>query len=80
MIKGLEVMPRMRLDFIFASPDLLLNVEGDSSSKKKDHNSRLSENRLVAAGIERSNITDELSDHYPVFFSWVDPHDPFALP
>jgi hypothetical protein len=72
----------MRLDFIFASPELLLggdvDAEGTGGSQRKRDRLGQSQSRLVAAGIERSNITDKLSDHYPVFLSWADPRDPFA--
>jgi hypothetical protein len=73
-------MPRMRLDFIFASPALLLSGDGDGEGKGKGRREgeRKRETRLVAAGIERSNVTDELSDHYPVYLSWLDSLDPFA--
>jgi hypothetical protein len=80
-------MPRMRLDFIFASRALLEDrwpywPATATSLKKKQSGADRSggtggASRLIAAGIERSNLTDELSDHYPVYLSWDDECQPF---
>lgn len=69
-------MPRMRLDFIFASPQLLHSEDSLSRWTTKEVKGPVS--RLVAAGIEKSSLTNDLSDHYPVFLSWYDDVDPFG--
>lgn len=47
-------MPHLRLDYIFAS-DSVLSTNGHSS--------------IVSAGVERNEMTSNLSDHFPVYFT-----------
>lgn len=49
--------PKIRLDFILASEEVLSDSESDSASVGS---------LLLHAGIEINAITDMLSDHYPV--------------
>jgi hypothetical protein len=77
-------MPKMRLDFIFASRPLLEGPRLARAAAKKSRGRPESGergggavNRLVAAGIQRSNLTEELSDHFPVYLAWEDDSRPF---
>lgn len=58
-MEGIEIMPKMRLDFIFAS-ESLLSMSGDLAQ------------RIVLAdtGIQDDEVTDVLSDHFPVHATW----------
>lgn len=51
--------PYIRLDFILLSRSILKNV-GESR------------NSPIKAGVDMSNVTEILSDHYPVYASWAD--------
>lgn len=66
-------MPKMRLDFIFTSSNLL------NTNNYFQHFKKQSTNRLIAAGVEKSDITYELSDHFPVYLSWYEENDPFNV-
>ena len=82
-----ETHPHIRLDFILLSPGILLsNVNkthndsfigrsGASDNFHSSGNSVVNSAHLpsgLVAGVDTSNITDVISDHYPVYASWVD--------
>ena len=82
-------MPNMRLDFIFTSSNLIHHPEDDEKqfinkqvNKHKGNLKKLSQtiekSRLIAAGVERSDLTKKLSDHFPVYLSWYEDIDPFG--
>lgn len=52
-------MPKMRLDFIFAS-ESLLSMSGDLSTRTF----------LADTGIQKDEVTENLSDHFPVHATW----------
>ncbi len=59
--------PRIRVDFILISPAI---VFAETSASSVTNGGRINK---VDAGLEINNITDFLSDHYPVFTSWSEP-------
>lgn len=71
-------MPKMRLDFIFSSSNLLYNEKQFYLKKQQNKVDLNTFNRLIAAGIEKSDLTSKLSDHFPVYLSWYEENDPFG--
>lgn len=61
--------PYIRLDYILLSPAIIENIYSHSSGSSSG-GSGISSG--IYAGVDRSNVTDVLSDHYPVYASWSD--------
>ena len=59
--------PYIRLDYILLSPAIIENIYSHSSGSNGSGSG-------TYAGVDRSNVTDVLSDHYPVYASWSDRH------
>ena len=61
--------PYIRLDYILLSPAIIENIYSHSSGSNGSGSGS-----GIYAGVDRSNVTDVLSDHYPVYASWSDRH------
>lgn len=73
-----ESHPFIRLDFILVSPAILLGAHA-AAARASNSNSNSNSGSVaegLRAGVERSNITEALSDHFPVFAAWRDPSRP----
>ena len=71
--------PLIRLDFILVSKNIITSSSRSSSSIGGDSNSRSSSSNYFynttnkiefIAGVMRNNVTDVISDHYPVYVYW----------
>jgi endonuclease/exonuclease/phosphatase family metal-dependent hydrolase len=76
-----ESHPFIRLDFILVSPAILQGAHAAAASARPAAGSASDSNSGSAveglrAGVDRSNITEVLSDHFPVFAAWRDPSRP----
>jgi hypothetical protein len=68
--------PQIRLDYILMNDAALGRTkppqekQGEGKDEDKDDDG---DGHMVAAGIEATNVTTMLSDHFPAYASWRDP-------
>jgi endonuclease/exonuclease/phosphatase family metal-dependent hydrolase len=58
--------PYIRLDFILLSESILRPVNVSTATHATATTARVS----LRAGVDSSNVTEVLSDHFPVYASW----------
>lgn len=59
--------PRIRLDYILLSQSLLRSRIGSSEGSQQ-----ATKTLSFTSYVDKTNITDYISDHYPVIVSWTD--------
>lgn len=67
--------PYIRLDFILLSQSILDNMHPNNSHWRNTTGEAIAPLR---AGVDMSNVTEILSDHYPVYASWADASQPMV--
>jgi hypothetical protein len=74
--------PFIRLDFILLSHTILGespksgNIHGTAEAPHGGANDTQHRAIAIKAGVDRSNVTEVLSDHFPVYASWEDSDRP----
>jgi hypothetical protein len=76
--------PFIRLDFILLSHTILSdgpnsgNIHSGRTPEAPHGGANDTQHRAIAikAGVDRSNVTEVLSDHFPVYASWEDSDRP----